>query len=158
MAYGLQFDAVKPLGFTPALQLLYINGIGAVTPDYGRGRVYIDVTAAAPQAAFWLDVERFDATVEDIPGWLDRRRAATGQQGGIYCTRDTLPAVEQAAGDRPHLLGVATLDGTTDITPPPGIGVLAYVQAFPAAMLGIAADLSIVVDRDYWTQRALGAA
>lgn len=156
--YGLQFDATGTLPFTPALRLDYWNGKYGISPaPFGRGRVYIDVLATAPQSCFWLDVERFDATPADVPGWLDKRRQATGQEGGIYCSRNSLAAVEQAAGTRPHMLGVATLDGSLNIDPPPGIGTLAFIQAYPAAMLGINADISVVVDPDYWTSRALGA-
>ncbi len=152
--YGLQFDTTdKSLGFTPALQAFYINGRYATPPEYGRGRVYIDVTGAAPRDAFWLDVENEDASPEQVPGWLDQRAAAHLGAGGIYVNRDNLPAVEHAAAHRPHYLWIATLDGTIDIPPVPGIGVLALVQAFPASMIGMNTDISVVVDRTYWEGR-----
>lgn len=155
--YGLQIDTTDvTLPFVPALQLLYINGAFAHEPArYGRGRVYIDVSGAAPTLAMWLDVEKGDATVDDIPAWLDNRSRAGLSVGGVYCNRATLPDAEAAAGRRPHLLGVATLDGTIDISPPPGIGVLAFVQAWPAAMLGTNWDISAVVDADYWKGHSL---
>lgn len=152
--YGVQFDSVAPLPFKARLQALYINGRFAVKPDYGPGRVYIDVNGTDPRGAFWRDIEKGDGTPAGVPGWLDERRAAGLGAGGIYCDRDNLPAVEAAAGARPHLLWVATLDGTMNIGPVPGAGVLAAVQVFPAVMLGFNADLSVVVDPGYW-ERAL---
>jgi len=155
MIAGLQFDSTDHLPFTPKLQAFYINGRFAVPPRYGRGRVYIDVTGAAPRGAMWLDVEKGDATPDRVPGWLDERHAAGLGWGGIYVNRGQLAAVEAAASHRPHLLWVATLDGTLDIAPVPGIGVLTLVQAFPAEMVGgINVDVSAVVDRDYWLRHA----
>jgi hypothetical protein len=155
--YGLQMDTTdRILPFTPALQLLYVNGRYAQgIPRYGRGRTYIDVIGDGPSLAMWLDVEKGDATIGDVPGWLAGRMRAGLGTGGIYCSRDNLALVEEAAADRPHLLGVATLDGTTDITPPPGIGVLAFIQAYSAEMIGANWDVSVVVDADYWTAHAL---
>lgn len=150
---GIQFDSIAALPFTPALEARYINGRYASPPDYGRGRVYVDVNATAAKEAFWLDVEKGDATPAAVPGWLDERQAAGLGHGGIYCDRSSLPAVEAAAGTRPHLLWIATLDGTLDITPPAGYGVLAAVQVIPASMLGFTADLSVVIDADYWYGR-----
>lgn len=159
--YGLQFDSVSGLPFTPQLHLLYINGRYATRPDYGRGRVYIDVIGDAAPRAMWLDVERYDATPDQAPGWLRERMQSTGQIGGIYCDRSSLPEVEKKIGPFPHLLTVATLDGTTDIGPIPGAGKLVAVQAFPAVMVGpsisINADISVVVDRVYWQDHALSA-
>jgi hypothetical protein len=154
---GVQFDSVRPLGFTPALEARYINGEWASPADYGPGRVYIDVMGGAADRAFWSDVEKGDMTPADVPRQLDQRQAAGLGYGGIYCDRDNLAAVEAAAGTRPHLLWIATLDGTTTgIDPVPGFGVLAVIQIFPAAMLGLPADLSIVVDPAYWRRGLAG--
>lgn len=146
--YGFQWDSTDTLPFTPTLQALYANGKFRSALHYGRGKVFIDVTGGLPNGAMWLDVEPGNATVADVPGWLDER--ARFGEGGIYCSRDLLAEVELAAGDRPHLLWVATLDGTIDITLPPGAGHLVAVQAFGADMLPVHADLSIVVDSAYW--------
>ena len=146
--YGFQWDSTDTLPFTPTLQALYANGKFRAPLHYGRGKVFIDVTGGIPNGAMWLDVERFDATVADVPGWLDER--ARFGEGGIYCSRSNLEAVELAAGDRPHLLWVATLDGTVDPPLPPGHGQLVAVQAFGADMLPVHADLSVVVDSAYW--------
>ena len=147
--HGFQWDSTDVLPFVPQLAALYANGKFRAPLDYGRGKVFVDVTGGLPNGAMWLDVERGDASVSDVPGWLDDR--ARYGEGGIYCNRDTLPSVELAAGDRPHLLWVATLDGTTDVSlPEPGVGRLVAVQAFPATWLPGHADLSVVVAAAYW--------
>ena len=155
--YGLQWDSA-PGDFPDRARLkaLYVNGAFATHPArYRRGLVWIDVTGAAPGGAFWLDVERGDATPDHVPGWLDARERSGGGAGGIYCDRSNLPAVQQAAGDRPYWLWIATLDGTDDLALPAGPGRLAAIQAFPASMTGLDADASVVVDRDYWLAHAL---
>jgi hypothetical protein len=155
--HGIQWDSTDPLPFKPPLQALYANGRFRSPLHYGRGKVFIDVTGGLPNGAHWLDVEKGDATPADVPGWLDERRKVTGDTGGIYCDRATLEAVEHAAGDRPHQLWVATLDGTVDVAVPGGAGHLVAVQAVPAGMLGFNADMSVVVDAGYWAQHAVGA-
>jgi len=152
--YGLQFDTTGGLPFTPALQAFYVNGDYATPPRYGPGRVYIDVLGTAPRGAFWLDVERGDATPAAVPGWLDARQEAGLGAGGIYCNRSSYPDVVQAADGRPFSLWLATLDGTVDVVvTPPNVSLVA-VQAFPAAMVGPNADVSVVVNEAYWTGRA----
>lgn len=149
---GLQFDSTDPLPFVPMLEAFYVNGRFAHSPvRYGPGRVYIDVLGSAPRAAFWLDVEKQDATPDMVPGWLDARHAAGDGWGGVYCNQSTLPAVIAAAGNRPWSLWLATLDGTLPMVPglPSGVKLLA-VQAFPAAAVGINADISVVLDPAYW--------
>lgn len=152
---GLQFDSVSPLPFVPALEALYVNGRFAHTPvAYGPGRVWIDVLGNAPRAAFWLDVEKGDATPDMVPAWLDARHAAGDGWGGVYCNRSSLGDVAKAAGNRPWSLWLATLDGSL----PLGLGLpsqvnLLAVQAFPAAAVGINADVSVVLDPAYWGRR-----
>lgn len=151
--HGFQWDSTDTLPFVPALQAFYANGRFRAPLKFGPGRVFIDVTGGMPNAAMWLDVERFDASVADVPGWLDER--ARFGEGGIYCNRDTLPAVEEAAGARPHWLWIATLDGTLEVQlPSGGHGTLVAVQAFPASWLPVHADLSVVVDAAYWLKHA----
>jgi hypothetical protein len=155
--YGLQWDSASG-DFPPRARLraLYVNGEYAARPvKYRRGQIWIDVDGSEPAGAFWLDVERGDATPGRVASWLDEREKSGAGWGGIYCDRDSLPAVEQAAGERPHALWVATLDGTAQITLPGGSGHLVAVQDYPASMVGLDADLSIVVDRDYWLAHAL---
>lgn len=152
--HGTMWDSTA--GAWPAgarLRALYANGrFTQLAEGYGRGRVYIDVRGDVPGAASWLDVESGDAEPGQVGHWLDERHRSGG--GGIYCSRDNLAAVEASAGSRPHLLWVATLDGTLDIGPIPGAGHLVAVQALPASMLGFNADLSLVIDEDYWTAHA----
>jgi hypothetical protein len=155
ITYGLQFDSTGTLPFEPALRLEYVNGRYAPQKiTYGTGRVWIDVIGNMPTAAAWIDVERYDVPISRIPGWLDERAAAGLGTGGVYVSRSNLAAAEKAAGSRPHMLGIATLDGTIDIPAPRGFGILTFIQAFPAASVGINADVSVVVDRDYWQGRA----
>jgi len=153
--HGFQWDSTDTLPFKPALQAFYANGRYRSALAYGPGRVFIDVTGGIPNGAMWLDVESGDAAVADVPGWLDER--ARFGEGGVYCNRANLEAVELAAGDRPHLLWVATLDGTIDIPQPPGTGHLVAVQAFPASWLPVHADLSVVLDSAYWLAHAAPA-
>lgn len=154
--YGLQWDSASG-SFPPRARLiaLYANGKYASAVRYRRGLVWIDVLGNMPRAARWLDVEPGAATVERVPSWLDERATAGLDSGGIYCDRFDLPAVEDAAGDRPHDLWVATLDGTAEITLPPGRGRLVAVQDYPASMVGMDADISIVTDAEYWLAHAL---
>jgi hypothetical protein len=155
--FGLMWDsAAGDFPDRARLRALYLNGAYATRPPrYRRGLVWIDVTGADPAGASWLDVERGDATPGHVAAWLDEREKSGGGHGGIYCDRSSLHAVELAAGDRPHLLWVATLDGTADPGPVPGGGRLVAVQDYPASMVGMDADLSIVVDQAYWLAHAL---
>ena len=151
--YGFQWDSTDTLPFTPTpgkpcIFAQYANGKFRSPLHYGKGHVFIDVTGGLPNGAMWLDVEKGDATVADVPGWLDAR--AKFGEGGIYCDRSVLPEVEAAAGDRPHLLWVATLDGTVDVALPAGHGQLVAVQAFGEDYLPFHADLSLVLDAGYW--------
>lgn len=151
---GIMYDSTTPhvIPAMARLAALYINGRFAVPPSYHKGHVYIDVNGSAPHAAGILDVERFDATPDKVPGWLDQR--AKFDIGVIYCNRSTLPEVIAAAGHRPFNLWLATLDGT--ITQPilPPTGKLVAIQALGADMLGFNADLSVVTDADWWRRHA----
>lgn len=159
IVYGLQWDSAAG-DFPPRARLkaLYVNGAFATRPvKYRRGLVWIDVNGTDPAGAYWLDVERFDATPEMVGPWLDKRKEHIGDYGsaGIYCNRSNLAAVQASAGERPHALWVATLDGTADVGPVPGSGRLVAVQDYPASMVGLDADLSIVIDQAYWNAHAL---
>lgn len=146
--YGVQWDTTGQLPFPAPLQARYANGKYRSKLEYVRGLVYIDVLGNLPNGASWLDVENGDATPQDVPRWLDER--APFGEGGIYCNRANIGQVEEAAGDREHLLWVSTLDGTMDFTLPSGHGHLVAIQLYPQAMLGFHADLSVVVDQGYW--------
>jgi hypothetical protein len=155
---GLQWDTIGSLPFTANLHAYYYNGRYATRPVvYGRGKVWIDVLGNAPSAARWLDVEDEDAKPENVPGWLDARKAVAGTDAGVYCNRVTLPQVIAAADGRPMDLWLATLDGTifpTEAYSLPSNVHLVAVQAFGSAYLGINADLSMVVDQQYWNAYA----
>ncbi len=158
--HGLQWDTSTRLPFTPRLQALYVNGRFASVPHFGRGRVYIDVLGTAPAKAFWRDIEPGDGTPEGFGHWLDARHAAVGSWGGGYCDRARLPGMIAAAGRRPWSLWLATLDTTADpaaiaqlASLPPNVTLVA-IQAFGAQHLGFNADLSVVLDHDYWAERA----
>lgn len=158
--YGLQWDTTGPLPFQADLHAYYLNGKYATKPiSYGKGKVWIDVIGDGAKAARWLDVENEDATPAMVPTWLDQRFAAAGDgDGGIYCNLSTLPTVLTAAGDRKFDLWIATLDGTIY---PYAVNSLSSnvrlccVQAFPASYIGINADLSLVMNQDYWNTYAL---
>lgn len=131
------------------LNAYYFNGSFNHSPvSFGRGRVWIDVTGGAAKDCSWLDVERGDASPGSVPGWLDRRNMPGNQ--GIYCDRSNIAAVIKAAGNRTYNLWVSTLDGTTNPVIPSGPGLLVAVQAFSASMLGFNADMSVIINGQYW--------
>lgn len=152
--FGLAFDSINESSIPPnaRMKLLYINGRFAAVPKYGRGRQYIDVLNNAPDKAGWLDVERFDASPADVPGWLDRR--AHYGQGGIYCNRSNLTEVQRQAGKRQYYLWIATDDGTI-MQSVAGGGTLVMCQAFPASFIGPNVDISVVVNQAWWQAHAL---
>src|SRR5262249_26888637 len=142
-ACGLQFDSTTPLPFTPALQAFYFNGTFAHRPvSFGRGRVWIDVTGAAPWDCHWADIEAGDIAPQLVPGWSPARPRATGAWGGAYCTRSPLPALLEANPAQPFDLWLATLDGTDspaaipELDHLPGHVRLCAIQAYPAGMAG----------------------
>jgi hypothetical protein len=153
--YGHMFDsASQTFPAHSQLNAYYFNGHFNHTPVmYGRGKVWIDVTGAAPKACSWLDVERGDASPGRVPGWLDERDMPGNQ--GIYCDRSNVGAVIKAAGNRVYNLWISTLDGNTNPVIPSGPGKLVAVQAFPASMVGFNADMSVIVSETYWKRHAL---
>lgn len=152
---GLMWDSVTPelIPSWARLKALYINGKFASHPDYGRGRIFIDVTGAAPFAAEVLDVETGDANPAHVAPWLDKREK--WETGTIYCDRANLPAVVDAAGHRPFWLWLATLDGTVPPHVETGSGTLVAVQAISALLAGANVDISAVVHQGWWSKHAL---
>jgi hypothetical protein len=148
--YGVMFDSAS--GDYPNDSLLnayYYNGLDAHKPyTVGAGKVWIDVLANSPHACSWLDVESGDAKPEDVNVWLHTRNQPGNQ--GIYCSLDTVPAVNEAAAGQPYNLWVATLDGNPFPIIPEVSGLLVAVQAIPAQMLGFNADMSVIVNESYW--------
>lgn len=152
---GVAWDSTTPAAIPgwARLRLLYGNGRYAQPLSYGKGRMYIDVTGAAPLACGILDVERYDASPATAPGWLDARARAGMGLSTIYVNRSNLAAVQQACGRRSYWLIVATLDGTI-IESVTGGGMLAACQALPASMLGGNVDEDLVVSSIWWNQHA----
>jgi hypothetical protein len=74
-------------------------------------------TQAAYNVGQVLDVERYDATPDQAPGWVQRRRAAAVDPS-VYCNASTWPSVRQAFADaqvaEPHYW-IAKYDGNASI-------------------------------------------
>lgn len=90
----------------------------------------------------FLDVERYDATPQEAPGWVLRRRAAGHQAPAVYMNTDTWPAVRAAfaaAGVPEPLYIVADYDNLAVV--PDG----AFGKQY-SSLAGY--DLSVI--GDYW--------
>jgi hypothetical protein len=109
---------------------VYRNGLYAARPADVAGRfpasryvvVWIDVNGSAPESCQILDVERYDASPEQAPGWIRRRRALVHTSlPTVYCDRSTLTAVQLHCGaaglksGTDYQLWISTLDGTTTL-------------------------------------------
>lgn len=152
--FGTMYDSTTPHVIPSGARLvaLYINGRFAVPPSYHKGHVYIDVNGSMPNAASILDVEQFDARPEQVGPWLVKRAAF--DVGTIYCNRSTLPAVIKSAGHLKFNLWLATLDGSLPEVHLPPNGRLVAIQQFGSDHLHFNADLSVVVDEDWWRRHA----
>lgn len=149
----------KNIPKTVNLAALYRNGLYAVNPAdaaawFGPkvGLLWIDVDGSQPGSCQILDVEKWDATPDQAPGWIKRRRAVVHTSlPTIYCDRSTLTenggVIDscQEAGlvaGRDYQLWISTLDGTSVFGP--GI-VASQYHGGPSAPF----DLSTVYD-DRW--------
>jgi hypothetical protein len=90
------YDAVNAgsIPITASLVAGYVNGVFEwSSASWGRfphaTHVGINVTGNLRDGGTILDVERFDATVENIPDWV-RGREAEGEMHGIYIERSNL--------------------------------------------------------------------
>ena len=156
MSYRIMFDSIDPSAIPADAELVagYVDGPVSQWPSsawtmFPKAQlVRINVTGDPAHGGDALDVERFDATPDHAPVWFDARG---GDAAGltIYCNRDTLPAVEKAMGKRKYFRWIATLDGTMHIDGYPPMHGPAAVQFAGAAMLGINADMSLVMS-DYF--------
>jgi hypothetical protein len=86
--------------------------------DWARhaGAVCLSIAVHPDHQADILDVERGDATPEDVPGWIDRFQRPGRRAPTIYCNRSTIDAVRVSTGGRHFDWWAATLDGTTEVT------------------------------------------
>jgi len=123
--------------------------------------------AASATLARFADVERYDATPAQAPAFLDARAEAGHHDGGIYCSRFTLPYLFEQLGPRRPRLWIATLDNIywtpvalcaniadnwhLEIDP----AWIWAIQCFPAdPAIGISWDTSLVYgEHDFWDPR-----
>jgi hypothetical protein len=112
----------------------------------GKQVAYIDRGMGDPgNKATVADVERYALRVADLAEWYDRKAAARLPYLTYYCDRSTLGSVQAVIGGRHMWRWIATLDGTIAI---PGFVPLQgpeLVQCLPSSMIGIHADLSLVL-------------
>lgn len=123
-------DATTLANIPLSVQLVgvYRNGRYAADPSYLNTlfplakyvHVWIDVNGSCPESAQVLDVERYDATPAQAPGWIKaRRKVVHTSLPTLYCNRDTLPAVlgecaaEGLIAAEHYQLWIATLDNST---------------------------------------------
>ena len=116
--------------------------------EFPHGLVLIDRHGDPTDAASVLDVERGLHTPNDIPAWLDAKKAQ-GITGTVYCDRANLKVCNAAAGKREHFRWIATLDGTIHIDGFVAGQTPAAVQFANSAMVGFHCDAS-VVNEDGW--------
>lgn len=74
----------------------------------------IDVNGSKPTGASILDVERYDATPEDAPGWVKRRNEIV-HDAGVYCQLSSVTDVLNHIGNLPCNLIVADWTGKPHI-------------------------------------------
>lgn len=116
------------------------------------------IVVSAVDAGDVLDVERFDATPADVPGWIDRFQRPRRRRPTIYSARGTdalgrvdysvIRAILQAAAGRPFDWWAATLDGTADFTEAPIQPVAVQVRDVGAYDESIILDPSWVPKED----------
>jgi hypothetical protein len=112
--------------------------------------IYIDRGLGDPSGkASVADIETGALTINDVPGWLDRKEAAGIKYRTIYESRGEIDAIQAAAGKRTFWHWVATLDGTAFIARFRALHGPAVVQILPSSKLGYHADLSLVFE-DGW--------
>jgi hypothetical protein len=124
----------------PALRMQYPDSV-VVLIDRGLG----DHTGLGTIA----DVERGAMTPEQVPVWYDKQHAKGLHNLTVYCSRDTIAAVDAAMGKRVFYQWIATLDGTAHIDGHKPLESPAAVQCFSSTMLGVHADGSLVL-QDHW--------
>jgi hypothetical protein len=98
------------------------------------------------------DVEPECLTAAQLPAWFGRKKAAGVEFLTVYSDRSDLDEIQAAlkgTGHEDHWRWIATDDGTVDISGLPALRRPAAVQILPETMIGIHADLSLVLE-DAW--------
>jgi len=112
--------------------------------------VYIDRGLGDPSGkASVADIETGALTIQDVPGWLDRKEAEGIDFRTLYWFRSEFDAVKAAAGNRSFWSWAATLDGTAFISRFKALSGPAAIQILPSSKLNHQADLSLVFE-DGW--------
>ena len=112
--------------------------------------IWIDRGSGDPlHLATVIDVEPGLHAPGDAPGWYDRRHQAGARNLTVYCNRNTLPAVNQAMGNRNFFRWIATLDGTLHINGFNPLSGPAAVQFANEGHAGMHVDVSLVYN-DHW--------
>lgn len=71
------------------------NDIRQIEQEY-PGHRHQAIAVFASDDGDWLDVETFDATPQQAPGWVRRQHARGLARPGVYANQSTMPAVERA--------------------------------------------------------------
>lgn len=147
----LMYDSTNPFDIPIDAEMVggYIDGLFKWSADgwarFSRAvRIHIAVFATT-NAGHLLDVERGDATPEEAPGWVLRRRAG-GAIPGIYCNLATWSAVK-AAFDAQNVVQPLYVIAEWDNKPVLIDGAIGKQYA-DSVLTGKHYDLSIV--SDYW--------
>lgn len=71
------------------------NDIAQIERNY-PGHRHQAIAVFASDNGDWLDVETFDATPSQAPGWVRRQHARGLARPGVYANQSTMPAVQRA--------------------------------------------------------------
>jgi Putative peptidoglycan binding domain len=113
---SVMYDGVNPDSVPAGAQVYagYVNGnwpsYNALVAKYPNAQ-HVSITVNSSGTAQVLDVESGDAAAVDVPGWLNRMRAAGVKRPTIYCSRIGAPGYGwQNVIDACHNAGVALPD------------------------------------------------
>lgn len=113
------YDSTNPFDIPVAAEAVagYVDGEFRWSDDswarFATARKLRIATRAATNDGHALDVEQFDATPSEAPGWVRMRMAAGVHRPIIYCNRATWPDVQVTCAGLPVRWWIATLDRTT---------------------------------------------
>lgn len=117
------YDGITPSGLPKGAPLYagYVDGRFANVPGiralFPHATVVEIAVSASTDAGQVLDVEQYDASPAEAPGWVQRRRAA-GVDPSVYCNSSTWPQVRaafKAAGVAEPHYWIAQYDGDPTI-------------------------------------------